>query len=87
MVMRLIACEAGHVHIIGPCPHCYYAQGGLLLGTVANDYKGRVHTICMDCGVTIDYYIDAKEEKLFKLESVEAKGSLSSSPPKGDGLT
>lgn len=80
MIMRFIACEAGYVHIIGSCPNCYHAQGGLLLGTVANNYAGRVHTVCMDCDMTVDYYIDAKEEKLWKLESVETKGSPSKSP-------
>ncbi len=78
--MRLIACEAGYAHIIGPCPNCGYAQGGLLMGTVAKDYKGRVNTACMDCDMTVDYYIDSKEEKLFKLESVEIKGFPSKSP-------
>ena len=80
MIMRWIACGSGNVHILGPCPNCYSAQGGLLFGTVAKTYKGRVHTICLDCDKTVDYYTDAKEEKLWKLETVEAKGSPTSDP-------
>ena len=79
MIIRLITCEAGHVHLIGPCPYCYHFEQGLLSGTVANDYKGRIHTVCMDCSNEVDYYIDAKEETLFELESVETKGSPSKS--------
>lgn len=80
MIMRWIACGSGNVHILGPCPECYSAQGGLLFGTVANTYKGRVHTICLDCDKTVDYYTDAKEQRLWKLEPVEAKGSPKSDP-------
>ncbi|MFC2018007.1 hypothetical protein ACFLTQ_01730 [Chloroflexota bacterium] len=78
--MRLIACGVGNVHVIGPCPKCYDAQGGLLLGTVANTYEGRVQTICLDCDETVDYYINAQKEKLWKLEPVEGKGIPSSGP-------
>lgn len=80
MVMRWVACGTGHVHILGPCPECHDAQGGLLFGTVVNTYKGRVRTICLDCEKKIDYYTDAKEEKLWMLESVETKGSPSATP-------
>lgn len=80
MIMRWIACGSGNAHILGPCPNCYSAQGGLLFGTVANTYKGRVHTICLDCEKTVDYYTDAKEQRLWKLESVETRGSVSSNP-------
>ena len=80
MIVRWISCEAGNVHVIGPCPKCYDTEGGLLLGTVANTYQGRVETICLDCDETVYYYFDAKEEKLWKLEPVEGKGYPSSGP-------
>ena len=80
MTMRWLACSSGTAHILGPCPECHDIQGGLLFGTVSTNYKGRVHTICIDCEKTVDYYTDAKEEKLWKLESVETKGSPSPSP-------
>ena len=80
MIMRWIACGAGNLHIVGPCPECYASEGGLLVGTVANTHKGRVHTVCLDCNMAVDYYTDAKEEKLWKLEPVEAKGATSSNP-------
>ena len=80
MIMRLIACKAGNVHVIGPCPNCYNAQGGLSLGTVANNFEGRVQTTCLDCDENVDYYIDAQKEKLWKLEPVEGKGIPSSDP-------
>ena len=79
MTMRWLACGTSTAHILGPCPECHDTQGGLLFGTVATNYKGRVHTVCIDCSKTVDYYTDAKEEKLWKLETVETKGSLSQS--------
>lgn len=78
MIMRLIACDAGNVHVIGPCPKCYDADGGLLLGNVTNVFEGRVQTVCMDCDEKVDYYIDAKKEQLWKLEPVEGRGIPSS---------
>lgn len=75
MIMRWLACGAGSIHIVGPCPDCYATQGGLLMGTVASTHKGRVTTICLDCNKTVDYYVDAHEEKIWKLDPIEAKGS------------
>ena len=80
MIMRMITCDAGNVHVIGPCPKCYDDQGGLLLGSVSNVFEGRVQTVCMDCSEAVDYYIDAKKEQLWKLEPVEGRGIPSSSP-------
>lgn len=79
MIMRMIACDAGNVHVIGPCPKCYDAEGGLLLGSVSNVFEGRVQTACMDCAEVVDYYIDAKKEQLWKLEPIEGRGISSSS--------
>ena len=75
MIMRWLACGGGSIHIVGPCPDCYATQGGLLMGTVASTHKGRVTTLCLDCNKTVDYYVDAHEEKIWKLDPIEAKGS------------
>ena len=75
MVMRWLVCGAGSIHIVGPCPDCYASQGGLLLGTIATTYKGRVAAKCLDCGKSLDFYVDAQEEKIWKLEPIEAKGA------------
>ena len=75
MTMRWLECGSGSVHVVGPCPDCYANQGGLLLGTVASSYKGRVTAQCIDCGRSVDYYVDAQEEMIWRLEPVEAKGA------------
>lgn len=74
MIMRWLACGGGNIHILGTCPDCYATQGGLLLGTVASTHKGRVTALCSDCGNAVDYYVDAKDEKMWKLEPIEARG-------------
>ncbi len=73
MVMRWLECSGGSVHIAGPCPNCYASQGGLLMGTVSGAYKGRVTAKCVDCGTVIDYYVDAAEGKIWRMEAVETK--------------
>jgi hypothetical protein len=75
MTMRWLECGSGSVHVVGPCPDCYATQGGLLLGTVASSYKGRVTAQCLDCNRSVDYYVDAQEEMIWRLEPVEAKGA------------
>jgi hypothetical protein len=72
--MRWLECGSGSVHIVGPCPECYATQGGLILGTVSGTYRGRITAKCLDCGKTIDYYVDATEGKIWRLDEVEAKG-------------
>ena len=74
MNLRWLVCGAGNLHIVGPCPDCYASQGGLLLGTVASSFKGRVSAKCLDCGKVEDFYVDAQEEKIWRLEPVFAKG-------------
>ena len=74
MIMRWLACGAGNVHLLSSCPKCYATQGGLLVGTISSTHKGRVTALCLDCGYAVDYYVDAQEEKIWKLESIEAKG-------------
>jgi len=74
MMMRWLSCGTGNVHIVGTCPDCYATQGGLVLGTAASGYAGRVTAKCVDCGKNIDYYIDAGQEKIWKLDPVESKG-------------
>lgn len=74
MIMRWLSCGTGSVHIVGTCPDCYATQGGLLLGTAATGYAGRITAKCVDCGKTIDYYVDSSIEKIWKLDPVESKG-------------
>ena len=74
MTMRWLECGGGNVHIVGPCPNCYSSQGGLLLGTVTTTYKGRASAKCLECGTMVDYYVDAHEGRIWRLEPVEAKG-------------
>ena len=75
MTMRWLECGSGSIHVVGPCPDCYATQGGLLMGTVASSYKGRVTAKCLDCSRIVDYYVDAQEEMIWRLEPVEAKGA------------
>lgn len=81
MIMRWLACSAGSVHIVGPCPECYAKEGGLIMGTVTLTYSGRVTGKCLDCNKAIDYYVDANEEKIWRLDPVEAKGMRVEAPP------
>lgn len=81
MVMRWIACSAGSVHIIGPCPECYAKDEGLIMATVPLTHTGRVTAKCLDCDKAVDYYVDADEEKIWRLVPVEAKGMRIEAPP------
>ena len=74
MTLRWLACGAGNLHIVGPCPDCSATQGGLILGTVASTYRGRITARCVDCNKTVDFYVDAHEEAIWKMEPVEARG-------------
>jgi hypothetical protein len=80
MTMRWLECGAGSVHIVGPCPDCYATQGGMLLGTVAGTYKGRVTGRCLDCNKVLDYYVDASEGKMWLMEPIEAKAARVETP-------
>lgn len=75
MTMRWLECGAGSIHIVGPCPDCYTAQGGLLLGTAASTYRGRLTARCIDCGKAIDYYVDSPEGRIWLLQPIESKGA------------
>lgn len=74
MAMRWLECSGGNVHLVGPCPDCYAEHGGLLVGTVTSSYKGRVTTSCVDCNNVMDYYVDAQEGRVWRLDPIEAKG-------------
>jgi len=74
MAIRWLECGAGNLHIVGPCPRCGESRGGLVLGTVAGTYKGRVTARCTDCAEAVDYYVDAHEGRIWSLEPVEVKG-------------
>lgn len=75
MTMRWLECGAGSIHIVGPCPDCYATQGGLLLGTAAGTYRGRLTARCIDCGKAIDYYVDSPEGRIWMLQPIESKGA------------
>ena len=70
--MRYLNCGLVHIHIIGPCPYCFTTQDGLLIGTVNVNYKGVVTAKCMNCSKTGDFYVDAQEKKIWKMELIEA---------------
>ena len=69
--MRCLDCGVVHMHIIGPCPSCFTTQDGLLMGTVTSNYKGRVTAECIDCNKTFDFYVDAQERNIWKMELIE----------------
>jgi len=73
MTLRWLSCGTESSHIIGTCPNCYATQGGLLLGTAATAYAGRITVRCVDCGMSVDYYVDSTVEKIWKLDPVESK--------------
>ena len=75
MIMHWLMCAAGSVHIVGPCPVCYAKEEGLIMGTVTMTYAGRVTARCIDCNRVVDYYVDANEEKIWKMEPMEANGT------------
>ena len=58
---------------MGACPNCYATESGLLLGTTAAGYAGRIAATCVDCGKSVDYYVDATEQKIWRLDPVESK--------------
>lgn len=74
MIMRWLSCGTGSIHIVGTCPQCYATKGGLLLGTAATGYAGRISTKCLECGKMIDYYVESAVEKIWKLEPMDSKG-------------
>ena len=74
MTMRWLECSGGNVHLVGPCPECPPDKGGLLVGTVSSSYKGRVTAKCVDCDAVLDYYVDAQEGKVWRLELIDARG-------------
>ena len=74
MDLRWLVCGTGNMHVVGPCSNCFDTQSGLLLGTVASTYKGRITAICVDCGNREDYYVDAAAERIWRLEEIIAKG-------------
>lgn len=71
MVVRWVSCKSGYRHIVGPCPHCYSTQGGLLAATVVNPIEGLTTLECPDCHKTVEYYIDSKKEQIFRLDDLE----------------
>jgi hypothetical protein len=74
MTVRLLSCGMGNIHLIVPCHHCYATRGGLMTGIAAKTHKGRLTAKCLDCGATADYFVDAREDRIWKLEPVEAEG-------------
>ena len=73
MSVRCLECGGGNLHIVGPCPYCESTKGGLLVGTIAGTYKGLVMARCAECGKGVDYYVDAHQGRVWKLEEIEVK--------------
>jgi hypothetical protein len=73
MTLRWLSCGAEILHIIGTCPNCYAAEAGLLFGTATTGYAGRTTATCIDCGKSVDYYVDATVQKVWKLDPVESR--------------
>jgi hypothetical protein len=81
MLYYLIECPStpgGSIHLLSFCPNCYESKGGLLIGTVSSNHKGKTTVECVMCGKTVDCYVEAAEGKVWSLESQEARGY----PPK-----
>jgi hypothetical protein len=74
MTVRWLSCGTGNMHIVETCAGCYGTQGGLLLGTFATGYAGRISAKCVDCGKAKDYYVDSTVGNVWRLEPVESKG-------------
>ena len=70
--MRWFMCGADdYLHVVGPCPRCWDDKWGLLLGTMTRNFNGRTTTACAACGERVDYYVDAQQQTLWKMEEVE----------------
>ena len=73
MTIRWLSCGSESLHLIGTCPNCYATEAGLLLGTAAAGYAGRITATCVDCGKSVEYYVDATAQKIWKLDLMESK--------------
>lgn len=73
-IAQLVSCGAGNLHIIVTCPRCHSVKGGLLFATVPGTFIGITTAKCTDCSEAIDYYIDAKENGIWRMEAVDIKG-------------
>lgn len=73
MATYWISCGSENLHIIGTCPNCFATESGLLLGTAATGYAGKITANCTDCGKIVDYYVDATVQKIWRLEPVESR--------------
>ncbi|MFC1925743.1 hypothetical protein ACFLW2_03485 [Chloroflexota bacterium] len=72
-IVRLASCIAGNLHLIATCPRCHSKTGGLLFTTVPMAFIGATTARCIDCGHTIDYYIDTMENRAWVMEAIEAR--------------
>jgi transcription elongation factor Elf1 len=73
VTIHWILCGSESLHILGTCPNCYATESGLLMGTTVTGYAGRITVTCVDCGKSVDYYVDAAVQKVWKLDPVESK--------------
>jgi len=74
-IARWIICGTGNLHIYGTCPSCHSIQGGLLFSTVAATFMGVTTAKCTDCSETYNYYVDAREQGIWKMEAIVPKRS------------
>ncbi|MFC2000443.1 hypothetical protein ACFLXE_06805 [Chloroflexota bacterium] len=72
-MLRWLVCGGGNLHIVAPCPSCHGTQGGLLLGTVAIAFRGVARVGCADCNEVVDYYVEASQGQIWRLDEQEVR--------------
>ena len=68
--LRWFVCEDGGVHIFGPCPRCFQSGGGMMLGSTLPESRGIARARCTECGETMDYFIDPRQQQVWKAEAI-----------------
>ncbi len=68
--LRWFVCEDGGVHVFGPCPRCFQSAGGMMLGSALPESGGIARARCAECGEAIDYFIDPRQQQVWKAEAI-----------------
>jgi hypothetical protein len=68
--LRWFVCEDGGVHVFGPCPRCFQSGGGMMLGSTLPESRGIARARCTECGETMDYFIDPRQQQVWKAEAI-----------------
>jgi hypothetical protein len=45
------------------------------MGTTVTGYAGRITATCVDCGKSVDYYVDTAVQKVWNMNPVESKAT------------